>query len=83
MARNLGRYGPGAKADYLAGGIRIVYNHLRTATDEMKKAGRIFVDSTEQCVEETVAEILERTGYQRMAESATTLRAPHSPGRPV
>jgi len=70
MARNLGRYGPGAKADYLAGGIRIVYNHLRTAKDEMKKGGWIVVDSTEQSVEETVAEILERTGHQRVAETA-------------
>ena len=62
MARNLGRYGPGAKADYLAVGIRIVHNDLRTAADRLKAQGWIVVDSTEQSVEETVAEILERTG---------------------
>jgi len=65
MARNLGRYGPGAKADYLAVGIRIVYDDLRTAADKLKAQGWIVVDSTGQSVEETVAEILERTGEKQ------------------
>lgn len=62
MARNAGRFGPGAKADFFAVGIRIAYDHLRTAVDGLKVQGWIVVDSTEQNVAETVAEILERTG---------------------
>ena len=62
LARNLQRYGPGERANHLAGGIRIVYDHLQTAVAELKDQGWIIVDSTEQSVEETVAEILERTG---------------------
>lgn len=63
MARNLGRYGPGRKTDNLAVGIRIVYDHLQTAVvDGLKEQGWIVVDSTEQSVEQTVAEILARTG---------------------
>jgi hypothetical protein len=62
MARNVGRFGPGEKADYFAVGIRIAYDDLRTAADKLKAQGWIVVDSTGQSVEETVSEILERTG---------------------
>ncbi|MEZ4731557.1 MAG: hypothetical protein R3E79_30940 [Caldilineaceae bacterium] len=63
LARNLDRYGPGRKTDHLAVGIRIVYDHLQSAVvDELTEQGWIVVDSTEQSVEQTVAEILKRTG---------------------
>lgn len=62
LARNLQRYGPGERTNHLADGIRIVYAHLQTAIAELKDQGWIIVDSTEQSVEETVAEILKRTG---------------------
>lgn len=66
MARNVARYGPGEKTDYLAVGIRIVYDDLHTAADKLKEQGWMIVDSTDQIVDETVAEILERTvGNQR------------------
>jgi hypothetical protein len=63
MARNLERYGPGRKTDHLAVGIRIVYDHLQSAVvDGLKEQGWIVVDSTDQGVEQTVAEIMARTG---------------------
>ncbi len=63
MARNLGRYGPGRKTDNLAVGIRIVYDYLQSAVvAELKEQSWIIVDSTEQSIEQTVAEILARTG---------------------
>lgn len=62
MARNLARYGPGRRTDHLAVGIGIVYGHLTAVVDELKEQGWIVVDSTEQSIEQTVAEILARTG---------------------
>ena len=65
MDRNVGRYGPGEKSDYLAGGIRAVYADLRTSAAILKEQGWVIVDSTEQTIEETVAEILDRTGVKQ------------------
>jgi regulator of PEP synthase PpsR (kinase-PPPase family) len=62
MVRNVGRYGPGERADILNRAIRYIYTDLRTSAAILKEEGWIVVDSTEQSVEETVAEILERTG---------------------
>jgi adenylate kinase family enzyme len=61
MDRNIGRYGPSERADYLAGGIRAVFADLRTSAAILKEQGWIVVDSTEQSVDETVAEIVKRT----------------------
>jgi adenylate kinase family enzyme len=66
MDRNIGRYGPSERADYLAGGIRAVFADLRTSAAILKEQGWVIVDSTEQSVEETVAEILERTGVKQL-----------------
>jgi adenylate kinase family enzyme len=62
MVRNVGRYGPGERADILNRAIHYIYADLRTSAAILKEEGWIVVDSTEQSVEETVAEILERTG---------------------
>ena len=62
LARNFGRYGPGEKNDRFAGAIRFVYSQLYPAVTELKEQGWLIVDSTEQSIEETVAEILERKG---------------------
>ena len=63
LARNLDRYGPGRKTDNLAVGIRIVNDHLQAAVvAELKEQGWIVVDSTDQSIEQTVTEILKRTG---------------------
>ena len=65
LARNFGRYGPGEKNDRYAGAIRFAYPLLRTAIAELKEQGWLVVDSTDQSIEETVAEILERTGVNQ------------------
>ena len=62
LARNLARYGPGERSEYLEAPIHMLYALFRDIAEELKASGWIFVDSTEQNVEETVAEILERTG---------------------
>lgn len=65
LARNAGRYEPGEKRDRYAGAIRFAYPHIRAAIDDMKAQGWIIVDSTNQTVEDTVAEILARTRQLR------------------
>lgn len=62
VARNLARYGPGERAAYLEAPIHMLYALFREIVEELKASGWIVVDSTEQSVEQTVAEILERTG---------------------
>lgn len=62
IARNLARYDPGERAEYLEAPIHMLYALFRDIVEELKASGWLVVDSTEQSVEETVAEILERTG---------------------
>lgn len=64
IARNLARYGPGERAAYLEAPIHMLYALFREIIGELKSLGWIVVDSTEQNVEQTVAEILQRTGHQ-------------------
>ena len=60
--RNLKRAGPGETSEYLAGGIRAVYEHLAAEAAELERGGWMVVDTTDRSVEETVAHILTRVG---------------------
>ena len=62
LERNLKRSGATEFSHYIADGIHAVYGYLETAIDELRDQGWIVIDSTTQSVEQTVDNILERTG---------------------
>jgi predicted kinase len=57
-ARNLARSGPGAASDYIDEGIRLVYEHLDGAVDDLVTQGWWVLDTTEMGVEDVVSSIL-------------------------
>ena len=58
LHRNLMRSGPGAASDYIADGIRSVYEHLATVVADLEQQGWLALDTTALSVEETIACIL-------------------------
>jgi regulator of PEP synthase PpsR (kinase-PPPase family) len=64
LERNLKRSGVSEFSQYISGGIRAVYGFLQAAVDGLMKQGWIVVDTTNKSVDETVTEILARTGVQ-------------------
>ena len=59
--RNIKRAGPGEGNQYIAEGIRTVYEQLRKDFPNRERQGWLVVDTTEKNVEETVAHILAQT----------------------
>jgi predicted kinase len=62
-ARNRQRSGPGAAADYIDDGIRLVYEHLDAVVDDLAAQGWWVLDTSELGVEDVVQEILMRAGF--------------------
>ena len=60
LERNLKRSGPGEVSEYIANGVRAVYDYLRTAITELKNQGWIVLDTTIQDPEATATQIIER-----------------------
>ena len=56
--RNRKRSGPNGETDYIAGGIRMVYDNLRTEVDNLQRVGWMIVDTTSKSIEATVDHIL-------------------------
>jgi len=56
--RNRRRSGPNGETDYIAGGIRIVYENLRMEVDNLQREGWMIVDTTDKSIEATVDHIL-------------------------
>ena len=61
-ARNRKRSGPGDGSDYIAGGIRLVYEHLSTEVAKLKSQGWMVVDTTDKSIETTASYILAQIG---------------------
>ena len=59
--RNIKRAGPGEGNQYIAEGIRTVYEQLWKDFPNRERQGWLVVDTTEKNVEETVAHILAQT----------------------
>ena len=60
--RNLNRSGSGDASEYIAEGIRLVYEHLQTELPALERQGWAVVDTTEKNVDLTVSHILARAG---------------------
>jgi hypothetical protein len=56
------RSGPGAAADYIDDGIRLVYEHLDTVVDDLAAQGWWVLDTTEIGVEDVASSVLARAG---------------------
>jgi predicted kinase len=56
--RNRKRSGPNGETDYIAGGIHIVYENLRTEVANLQREGWVIVDTTDKSIEATVDHIL-------------------------
>lgn len=56
--RNLKRSGAGDISEYIAGGIREVYEHLRTEAVNLERRGWLILDSSEWTVEQTAQAVL-------------------------
>jgi predicted kinase len=60
--RNRKRAGFGNESDYIANGIRTVYNHLQKEIASLELQGWIVEDTTDKTIEATVKHILMRAG---------------------
>ena len=60
--RNLKRFGPGEGTEYIAGGIQVVYEHLRMEAANLERQGWMVVDTSDKSVEATVKHICEQIG---------------------
>lgn len=60
--RNRKRSGPDGETDYIADGIRLVYENLRAEVDALRREGWLVVDTTGLSVEATVDHILAHGG---------------------
>ncbi len=56
--RNINRSGSGDGSKYIANGIRVVYEHLKTDVVYLKQQGWIVADTTDKTIEATVKYIL-------------------------
>jgi hypothetical protein len=56
--RNLKRSGPDGASEYIAGGIRAVYEHLSTDAVMLEQHGWMVVNTTDKDIEATVNHIL-------------------------
>ena len=63
-ARNRQRSGPGAAADYIDEGIRLVYEHLDTVASDLAAQGWWVLDTSEMAVEDVVSSVLARAGLK-------------------
>jgi chloramphenicol 3-O-phosphotransferase len=62
-ARNRQRSGSGGVVDYIDDGIRLVYEHLDAAVDDLAAQGWWVLDTSEMGVEDVVQEILMQAGF--------------------
>ena len=60
--RNRKRSGPNGETDYIAGGIRLVYDNLRTEIENLRREGWMVVDTTDKTIKATVDHILSQIG---------------------
>lgn len=59
-ARSLKRAGPGESDEYIASGIRVVYEHLGTEIANLARQGWQVLDTSGQTIEETVEGLLKK-----------------------
>jgi chloramphenicol 3-O-phosphotransferase len=62
--RNIKRSGNSNFSEYIARGIDAVYGHLESSVDVLRAKGWMVLDTSHQTVEETVREIMERSGTE-------------------
>lgn len=56
--RNRKRSGQNGETDYIAGGIRLVYEHLKVEVENLRRDGWMIVDTTDKDIQATVDYIL-------------------------